>query len=179
MTVKEKQKQFEIIYKGTYEDILKYIVCHSSNIADVNDILQETYLEFYRILERKNVSEEKIGAFLKGIAKNKIKKHYGRFYKIRTYSLFFKNEQEIEWIETVEDDFDTLNFVINKELSKQVWEYIKKKKPLITKVFFLYYGLDLTIKEIANELNLSESKVKNILYRTLKELRDTFGKENE
>lgn len=179
MTVKEKQKQFEIIYKDTYEDIIKYIVCHSSNIGDVNDILQETYLEFYRILERKNVREEKIGAFLKGIAKNKLKKHYGRFYKIRTYSLFFKNEQEIEWIETVKDDFDTLDFVINKELSKKVWEYIKKKKPLITKVFFLYYGLDLTIKEIANELNLSESKVKNILYRTLKELKETFGKENE
>lgn len=70
MTVKERQKKFEIIYKDTYEDIIKYIVCHSSNIGDVNDILQETYLEFYRILERKNVEEDKIGAFLKGIAKN-------------------------------------------------------------------------------------------------------------
>lgn len=177
MTIEESQKKFENIYKNTYQDILKYIVCHSNNIEDVNDILQETYLEFYRILERKTINEEKMKAFLIGVAKNKIKKYYGLFYKIKTYSLFSKNEQEIEWIETIKDDFDTLDFVINKEESKKVWEYIKKKKPIVTKIFFLYYGLELAIKEISKELNINESNVKNILYRTLKELKETFGKE--
>ena len=179
MTIEEKKERFDSIYKNTYQNILKYIVCHSMNIGDVNDILQETYLELYQILDRKTVSKEKIGAFLIGIAKNKIKKHYGLFYKIKTYFLFSKNEQELEWIETVKDDFDTLDFIIHKEQSKQVWEYIKKKKPLVTKIFFLYYGFELTIKEIAKELNINESNVKNILYRTLKELKETFGKEYE
>jgi len=177
MTIEEKQKKFENIYKNTYQDILKYIVCHSSNIEDVNDILQETYLEFYRLLDRKTISKEKTGAFLKGIARNKIKKHYGRFYKIKTYSLFLKNEREIEWIDTISNDYDTLDFIIKKEQSKKVWEYIKKRKPIVTKIFFLYYGLELTIKEIAKELSINESNVKNILYRTLKELKETFGKE--
>ena len=103
--------------------------------------------------------------------------HYGRFYKIKTYSLFLKNEREIEWIDTISNDYDTLDFIIKKEQSKKVWEYIKKRKPIVTKIFFLYYGLELTIKEIAKELSINESNVKNILYRTLKELKETFGKE--
>ena len=37
--------------------------------------------------------------------------------------------------------------------------------------------LNLTIKDISNELQVSESYVKNIIYRTLKELCSLFGKE--
>ena len=36
--------------------------------------------------------------------------------------------------------------------------------------------MDFTIKEIAMELNLSESYIKNCLYRTLKELQKYMGK---
>ena len=35
--------------------------------------------------------------------------------------------------------------------------------------------MDLSIKEIANTLEVQESYVKNIIYRTLKELQTKFG----
>ena len=38
-------EKFEELYNQTYQKLLKYIVCHCSNIDDVNDIIQETYLE--------------------------------------------------------------------------------------------------------------------------------------
>ena len=179
MTNQEKKKRFEEIYLKTYRNLIRYIVCHSRDIEDVNDVLQETYLEFYLIWERKSVKEERLSAFLKGIAKNKIKKHYGRFYKIKTYSLFSKNEREIEWIDTISDDFDTLDFVMNEELAKQIWKYVKTKKEKAIKIFYLYYNEEFTIKEIAQELNLKESSVKSILYRTLKELQETFREEKK
>lgn len=52
-----------------------------------------------------------------------------------------------------------------------VWKYLKKKNNNIAKIIYLYYYEDFTIKEIANSLNLTESNVKNYIYRTLKELR--------
>ena len=62
---------------------------------------------------------------------------------------------------TVMDKFDT----------ELVWKYLKKKNNNIAKIIYLYYYEDFTIKEIANSLNLTESNVKNYIYRTLKELR--------
>ncbi|MFQ9801920.1 MAG: sigma factor-like helix-turn-helix DNA-binding protein [Clostridia bacterium] len=39
----------------------------------------------------------------------------------------------------------------------------------------MYYSLDLTIPEIAKQLSMSESNVKNKLYRTLKEMRNFYS----
>lgn len=44
----------------------------------------------------------------------------------------------------------------------------------IRKIFYLYYSLELTIAEIAVELEMTESNIKNKLYRTLAELRQRF-----
>ena len=52
-----------------------------------------------------------------------------------------------------------------------VWKYLKRKNQIIAKIIYLYYYEELTIKEIANILNLTESNVKNYIYRTLNELR--------
>ena len=43
-------KQFDKIYEKTYKRVLKYIVCKCSNMEDVNDIIQETYLELYNAI---------------------------------------------------------------------------------------------------------------------------------
>ncbi len=55
---------------------------------------------------------------------------------------------------------------------------IPKNKDLITtKIFYLYFAMGLKISEIAKELKMTESNVKNKIYRTLKELKKYLGKE--
>ena len=44
MTSPNNLKQFDKIYNLTYNHVLKYIICKCSNIEDVNDIIQETYM---------------------------------------------------------------------------------------------------------------------------------------
>ena len=44
------QKIFKKIYDSTYNKLIKYIACRCNNINDVDDILQETYLAFYKVL---------------------------------------------------------------------------------------------------------------------------------
>lgn len=169
--------KFNCIYDKTYSDILKYVVINCHNMNDVNDILQDTYLELWKILNKKDITENNIKSYLIGIAINKIKKHYTLIQRIRTISIFDKNDNDIEIIDTIKDNFDIEDIIIKNENWNLVWNYIKKKKNKdIPKIFYLHYKLELSIKEISNELGLNESYIKNLIYRTLKELYSLYGK---
>ena len=51
-----------------------------------------------------------------------------------------------------------------------IYNYLKTKDILVQKAFYLYY-YGLSLEAIATTLNISLSKVKNDIYRTLKELK--------
>ena len=42
------------------------------------------------------------------------------------------------------------------------------------RIFILYFSQDLGLREIAQALHLNENTVKSRLYRTLKQLKETF-----
>ena len=69
--LEEDTLKFNTIYHDTYKMVLKYVVCNSYNINDVNDIIQEVYFELYKILDKKDI--DNINDYLIGIARNKIK----------------------------------------------------------------------------------------------------------
>lgn len=48
------------------------------------------------------------------------------------------------------------------------------KPQIVQKIFLLRYSLDMTIPEIAKLLSVGESYVKNILYRTINQLRELY-----
>jgi len=86
-------RKFEEIYNATYKNILKYIVCKCRNIDDVNDILQETYLELYTVLEGKaDIKDYESYTFI--IAKNKMIKHFNSNKKIENISIYQENNEE-------------------------------------------------------------------------------------
>ena len=172
-------ENFEEIYNSTYNNTLKYIVCNCSNIDDVNDIVQDTYVELYKILQkRKYIELEKVQNYIIGIAKNRLRKYYGMVYKFKTLSIFVNNDLKEYEISNYEK-FDMEIDVLDKLDAKMVWEYIKKKKIIVIKVFYLYLYFDLKISEIAKILNISESNVKNIIYRTIKQIKEKIEKEGD
>ncbi len=168
--------KFNEIYDKTHLDLLKYVIIKCHDINDTNDIIQETYLEFWNILNRKEISNINIKNYIIGIANNKIKKHYTLLQKLKTISLFETNDKDIELIDTLEDAMNINEIIIQADNWNTIWKYIKSKKNQdIPKVFYLYYKLELSIKEISKELNTSESYIKHLIYRTLHELQDNFG----
>ncbi|MDO5393294.1 MAG: RNA polymerase sigma factor [Mycoplasmatota bacterium] len=176
MTSRLNLYKFNEIYDKTYLDLLKYVVIKCHNINDTNDIMQEIYLEFWKILSKKEVSDINIKSYLIGIANNKIKKYYTFLQKVKIISLFETNDKDQELIETLEDGMNINEIIIQADNWDTIWKYIKSKKNQdIPKVFYLYYKLELSIKEISKELQRSESYIKHLIYRTLKELQDNFG----
>ena len=175
MASKSNLDLFNKIYDETYSDILKYIIIKCHDINDANDIIQEVYLEFWKILNKKDIDDKNIKSFLIGISINKIKKHYTVNQKIKYILVSDKDEDNA--IEKIKDNIDIEKLVIKKDDFNNIWDYIKhKKNQNIPKIFYLYYVLDLSIKEISSTLNVTDSYVKNIIYRTIKELSSLLGK---
>lgn len=165
----ERKEQFKKIYDETYNNILRYIIIKTSNINEVNDIIQETYLELWNILKRRVLREENLNSFMIGIANNKIKKHY-TFLKKLKFLIKDSSDKDIEDIKEEKISLEELN--IKKEEWDSVWRYLKTRKNQdIPKIYYLYYVEGINIKEIALVLKVRESYVKNLLYRTLKELK--------
>ena len=170
---------FEELYNETYKHTLKYVVCKCANLDDVNDIIQDIYIDFYKLLKKNNVIEiNNINAFIIGIAKNKLKKYYGLKHKLQNMFISYNSD------DTILHDFIDINinleeFVLTNISITEIWNFIKNKNTIIGKIFYLYYSLDMTIKDISKELELNESTVKNHLYRTLKELNTILKKESD
>lgn len=169
-------EKFNDIYDKTYSDVMKYVIVKCHNINDANDIIQDVYFELWKILNKKEVFDTNIKSFLIGIAINKIKKHYSIIQRFKTISFFDTDSNDIELIDNIKSDIDIENLVIKSDDWNSVWNYLKNKKNQdIPKVFYLYYKLGLSLKEISNELDKSESYIKNLIYRTLKELSSNYG----
>ncbi len=169
MIDQETLKTFDILYYESYNEVLKYVICNCSNIQDIKDIVQNVYLEVIKKIKKE--SKVKITKqYIMGIAKNKVIDYYRFNYKNKIVSLF-SNKEGIELLDQIPSDYDLEDHFIKETDLKIVWEYLKKKKVIISKIFYLYYYEDYEIKEIAKVLNISESNVKNNLYRTLKELK--------
>jgi RNA polymerase sigma-70 factor (ECF subfamily) len=170
MSTQIQEKDFEKIYKQTYNKLLKYIVIKCNNIDDINDILQETYIELLRVIRKKKVLEiDNTENFIFGISNNIIKRHYHKKKKENIISIYSDNKEDSDI--DILDTFDLEQDFITKENVEEVWRYINTKELLTIKIFYLYFVLGLKISEISNELNVNESNVKNKIYRTLKEIK--------
>ncbi len=169
MIDQETLNKFDKLYKGSYSNVLKYVICNCSNAEDIKDIVQSVYLELLKILQ-KDKSFNKGNAYILGITKNKVSEYYRFNYKAKIVSLFSKKDDFL-LLDSIPDNVDLEEKFIKEEDLKFIWNYLKRKKVIIFKIFYLYYYTDMNIKDIGIELNISESNVKHYLYRTLKELK--------
>lgn len=169
MINQETLNTFDKLYKASYQNVLKYVVCHCSNVEDVKDIVQSVYLELLKIID-KDKSFNKGNAYIIGITKNKVNEYYRFNYKAKIISLFSKKD-DFHLLDSIPDDIDLQKELLQREDLKFIWNFLKKKKVIILKIFYLYYYADMNMKDISKELNISESNVKHYLYRTLNELK--------
>ena len=165
-------QNFESIYQNTYDNTLKFIVVKCNNIDDINDIIQDTYVELYNKLKRKSIKVENEKNYIVGIAKNIIKRHYRKIQKDN-------NQISIEEYENIElsDEINLEDDFITQSNAKDVWNYIKNKDLVTAKIFYLYYILGYKLEEISKEMDLNISNVKARIYRNLKEMKKIFGRE--
>lgn len=171
MSDKELYDYFCYIYESTYKNTFKYLVLNVSNLEDVNDLIQEIYFDFYKALTKK-IKIDNYSSYILGIANKKISGYYKIFYKVKKVL-----SVPVHDCNDLKDEFDLECKVFNKIEVQKLIDYINSKELAVARCIYLYYYLDMKIKDIAKELNISESNVKNNIYRTINEYKKIIAKE--
>ena len=162
---------FHQLYAQTYKLAASLITARCRQTADIGDILQEVYLELYRLLQRRGLDYIKEP---EAIIRRLIKQQLFRYYR------GFSRRQEVysapddENCEVEPTDIESLSVEeIAEDRIVLDWtdRYLAEKGELYRKIFHLYYRYHVSVPDIARMLNMTEADVKNRLYRTLNEIR--------
>lgn len=176
----EKIKYFNQIYEQTRKDTLALITAKCGNLEDIQDIFQDTYAEIYSIISKKGVDYiEFPKAFTERIAGQKIYRYY-RWVDRMKERFVIKKEEEGETLDLADlavDTFEIEEWMDEKEAKRKIESFLAKKSSEVQKIFYLFYYMDKTIEEIAGLMEISPSNVKNKIYRTIKEMRKLYQKE--
>lgn len=173
MTLKEYSKNNRLDIDKVVEEYYGYIYMIVKNIKsagvleeDVEEIISDVFLALWKNCA--NLTEEtKVKPYLTGIAKNVLKNKY-RKTKM-DFSLSDYEEQLIapHTLEVISEE---------REQNEMIKDALKMLKTEEYQIFMAFYYENKKIKEIAKNLEVSESKVKVILHRVRKELKSKLRK---
>ncbi len=175
------KENFTTLYNSTYTSCLKFILSKCCDIDSSNDIIQEVYIDVYKIILKKGYDSIKNSeAFVIHIAKKKLAKYFKSLKKQRTIleSNSFDND-EFNFNDLNLYDADIDKYIFDKSKLEDIANFIKTKPKDSQNIFFMHYYAEMTIKEIAEKLKINESTVKSRLYRLINEIREKGGYLNE
>jgi len=167
----ELDNYFNRVYGETVAAVSRFVVSKCGNILDVEDIMQNIYTRFFRRIVKKGYEDiENAEAFLINIAKFECRNYFGGLSKRGMVSSFsdYSEEQTVKIEEEMSRTQKGLEDVLcNEMLARQIFEDIAASDALTGKIFYLHFVCDKKLDEIAKELDISLSSVKNKLYRTI------------
>jgi RNA polymerase sigma-70 factor (ECF subfamily) len=170
---------FNHVYSETISSISRFVINKCGNILDVEDILQNIYARFFRRIVKKGYADiENTEAFLVNIAKYECKNYFGGLKRRSGTTSFtdFSDEQMYEIEAEMSKNAPQLEEVLcNEMLARQIFEDIASNDALTGKIFYLHFVCDKKLDEIAEELDITLSSVKNKLYRTIERQKKKFG----
>lgn len=165
--IKNYIKENKIDLGKIVDDYTPYIKSVINNM--VNDNLSEEDKEeiitdtFFILWKRSNEEYEikLLKPYLAGIAKNLTKQKLRKKQKIVDISQY-ENNEEYSYTETYIEERKDIDKLLRK---------INKLKERDKQIIKMYYYLEKSIKDIAKELNMTETNVKTKLHRIRKKIR--------
>lgn len=154
----------EDIYNKYFNKIYNWALSKTKNRFDAEDITSSTFAAIFLYLN-KNIKIEKIENLIWKVAYNIWSK------KAKEY-INNKNFQNIDEKVDIGICDLTIDKIVHKEIIDNLSNYNLSDKEL--NAFKLYYLHDLSIKEIANELDSSESNIKYYLFNARKKIKESF-----
>lgn len=142
------EEQFNKIFELYNKDVYRLIFSYTMDYSEAKDILQETFLRYYKNMDKLPEDHVDVKKWLFKVSIN-ISKDYLR--RIIKYRFFYKDELE-QYKSNEKNDLDFIDIL--ERLN------IKYRIPI-----FLYYYEGYKIEEIAELLNMKVSAVKMRLSR--------------
>lgn len=161
---------FETIYRATFNTISKYVYFKVAQLSDAEDIVQAIYFDFYNYIIKKNKSVENVQAYLTQMANHELSK----YYKTKNELPITFSEENLRVLENIQDESDLEFEILNSNDSNKVFTLVKNLSLIDQKILGARFRYDMTFKEIAQLLSLSENTIKTRYYRALKELKQLY-----
>ena len=142
--------------------IINNMVKNNLSYEDKEEILSDVFFVLWKNREKEIIS---LDSYLAGITRNLVKE---KLKKIKiTYDIS-------EYENVIED----LNIDVFSDEREDINNCIKNLKNIEQKIFNMFYYGSNSIKEIANELKISEFNVNTRLYRIRKKIKKQLKKED-
>lgn len=170
---------FNRIYSETFQSVSRFVVSKCSSLQDGEDLLQNVYARFYQRIAKKGYADiESAEAFLINIAKFECKTYFGTLKKRSKSTSFsdFSDEQMVMVeVEMSREQKHFEDILCNELLAKEIFDDIAKSDELTGKIFYLHFVCDMKLDEVAEQLDISLSTVKNKLYRMIEKQKKKYN----
>lgn len=157
------------IYNEYYAKLYKYTIYRVGNHSTAEDLVSEVFEKVVAKYYTYNPMKAKLSTWLFAIANNTIINYYRKS----------QHKTECIGLEIIESKPCVEETVIAKETKAELLEAMICLDERQRNVIALKFGANLTNRDIAQMLDLTESNVGTILYRSLKRLRDVLHEQGE
>lgn len=165
-----RKELFETIYHASFTTLSKYFLMKTGHVQDAQDLLQDMYLDFYKMIINTDTPIENPIAYLKTMANHSLSKYYASKDQISTLKMDSDN-----FFEQIEDPLDLEISVLDKIDVETIWSYVEAMNEPVKTFILLRYRFNLNYREISEGMNIPESTVKSALYRALKEIKEKYN----
>lgn len=153
------------VYEEHYDAIFQYILFLTTDSELTDDFVQET---FFRFFKAQNVRNDK--AVLIRIARNLVYDHYRR-------------KRLLKWLPIEQERPDERplppEIVERSEEVRRLYRALSEIRLNYREAIVLRYIEEMSVKEVAGHLQMTEAQVKNNTVRGLKALRKILGGETD
>lgn len=156
-------KAFDIVFERYWEGLYR-VACRKVNSSEVaKDIVQEVFIAFWNFLPKLS-QQDKIEAYLYSVLRNQVFKLFERDEVRLRHVINCTNSIPV----TEESPQDKL---LTKELENVVDDEVQNMPERMRLIYLLKNKDGLTVKQISEELGISDQTVKNQLYSANERLR--------
>lgn len=166
-------KLFEASYNKAYYTALKLV----KNEHDAQDLIQDSYVKAFTSLSTLK-DNSKFYSWLNCIVANNCRNYLVK-KKPSTFSQFEDDDSDFDFVDTLETEDEGVlpeSVVDSKETKRMVTQCISKLPEQQQICVMMFYYDELSVKEIAQALNIPEGTVKSRLNKARNTLRDEFDK---
>lgn len=159
--------EIEKLYTTVAPKVTNYLVANGTPHAVACDIVQETFLRVWKMRDELRGEEARITGLIYTIARN-IRNDKARHDKFMTYKDEFK---ENELVSDTQDASPTDRDYLKRRLTAA----LRELPPLLREAFLLFQVSELSIREIAQQLNITEALVKVRIFRAKQKLKELLA----
>ena len=166
---KGDQKSFEFLFKSYYSDLCKYARSIVHNETTAEDLVMDIFVKIWEAESKLGISSS-LSSYLYQSVHNHCLNYLTRKHK-RFSELNSETIERLNALMPTDASFDPLEVMNMDELSNRIEQSIEHLPEGCRKIFILSRAEELSHKEIAQRLGISENTVKVHIYRALIKLR--------